>query len=296
MAKTSLLGKNPTKPVFSFITTCKGRLPHLQQTLPLMVQQEDSEVIVVDYGCPQKTGDWVAQHYPQAKVVRVTDDEGFCKSRALNLGAQAARTEWLIFIDADIRLVGDLLSWLRPLLAPGNFFRAEIDHQRMDNFGTFACHRDDFAKTGGYDELLRGWGMEDNDMYQRLRSSGCTQHFYPARFLDPIQHGDEQRTQFSPYKNRWVSHMISSLYVQMKYDFQALLPEKDSQETHAKLYEHARNNVLRIIQEGANADTRIPLVLGDHPGLPCMNPIWGVERKLVYTLIPRLPGAAKGSD
>jgi glycosyltransferase involved in cell wall biosynthesis len=275
---------------FAFITTCKGRLQHLQQTLPLTAKQENSECIVVDYNCPQKTGDWVAQHYPQVKVVRVTDDEGFNKPRALNLGVREASAEWLVFIDADIRLAGDLLAWLTPQLARGNFYRAALTREKMDNFGTFACHRDDFAKTGGYDELLRGWGMEDNDMYYRLRATGCQQHFFPSHFLDPISHSDEQRTQFSPYKNRWVSHMIGSLYVQMKYDMESLQPELATKETHEKLYEHARQNVLRIINQGPNADMTVSLILGDHPGMPSQSPVWGVDRRLVYTLNPRQPG------
>jgi glycosyltransferase involved in cell wall biosynthesis len=289
MTDTSPATGPSAEPEFTFITTCKGRLHHLQQTLPLTAGQPNSETIVVDYNCPQKTGDWVEQHYPQVKVVRVTDDEGFLKSRALNLAVQASRTPWLVFIDADILLVGDLLGWLRPRLAPGNFFRPEIEFESMDKFGTFACHRDDFLNAGGYDELLRGWGMEDNDMYYRLRLNGCKQNFYPAGFIKPIPHGDEERTQFSPYRNRWVSHMIASLYVQMKYDLHALLPERDSSEFHEKLYEHAKMNVLRIIRQGANADLRVPLPLGDHPGMPCMNPFWGIERKMVYTLSPRAP-------
>lgn len=279
---------------FSFITTCKGRLQHVQQTLPSLVQQSDCECIVVDYNCPQKTGDWVEQNFPQVKVVRVTDDEGWIISRARNLGAQAANTEWLIFIDADIRLVGDLFSWLTPQLAPGNFFRAGITREKMDNFGTFVCHRDDFAKTGGYDELLRGWGKEDNDMYYRLRINGCTQHFFPAQFIDPIPHDDEQRTQFSPYKNRWVSHVISSLYLQMKYDLESLQPELATREIHQKLYEHARQNVLRIINQGQNADMTVYMELGDHPGMPSQNPVWGIERKLVYTL-KQLPPRTGGN-
>ncbi len=43
------------KPKFSIITTCKGRLEHLKQTLPAMLAQKDSEVIVVDYSCPHGT-------------------------------------------------------------------------------------------------------------------------------------------------------------------------------------------------------------------------------------------------
>lgn len=273
-------------PKFSFITTCKGRLHHLQQTLPLMVSQADSECIVVDYNCPQKTGDWVEKNYPQVKVVRETND-AWNISRARNLGAQAANTEWLVFIDADIRLTGDLFAWLDPRLAPGNFFRAGLTREKMDNFGTFTCHRNDFAKTGGYDELLRGWGKEDNDMYYRLRKSGCAQHFFPAHILDPIPHDDTQRTQYSPYKSRWVSHIISSLYLQMKYDMESLQPELSTADTHQKLYEHARLNVLRIVSQGPNADMTVSVTLGNHPGIPSQSPVWEVQRKLVYTLSPR---------
>lgn len=269
---------------FSFITTCKGRLQHLQQTLPLLVQQENSEVVVVDYSCPQKTGDWVEQHHPQVKLIRVTDDEGFCLARARNLGAQASSAPWLIFIDADIRLTGDLLPWLQSRLEPGTYYRAGVT--TLDNFGTVACHRDDFARIGGYDEILRGWGMEDNDFYYRLRASGCKQQIFPGEFLDAIPHDDEARTQFSPYKNRWVSQAIAYLYLQMKYDLESLTPQKPGQEMNQKLYEHARQYVQRTLQQGKNAGLNVRLTLGPHPGVPGVNPIWRVQRELVYTLQP----------
>lgn len=285
-------------PKFSFITTCKGRLQHLQQTLPLMLEQPNSECIVVDYNCPQKTGDWVAQHYPQVKVARVTDDDGWIISRARNLGAKAASSEWLIFIDADIRLAGDLTSWLSPKIGQGNFFRAGITREKMDNFGTVACHRDDYAKTGGYDELLRGWGKEDNDFYYRLRTTGCAQHFFPADLLNPIAHGDEERTRFSPYKMRWVSHIISSLYLQMKYDMALLQPESNTPEMHQEIYDHARQNVQRYVAQGGGSpgnqtSMEVFFSLGEHPGIPSQSPVWAIERKLVYTLNPRTVAAAK---
>jgi len=70
---------------FAFVTTCKGRLHHLQQTLPLIAAQAPDEIVVVDYGCPQNSGDWVEAHFPGVKVVRTTDDPGFCLPRALDL-------------------------------------------------------------------------------------------------------------------------------------------------------------------------------------------------------------------
>ena len=66
------------------VITCKGRLHHLKQTLPLIVAMGTSEVIVVDYGCPDGTGDWVEANFPGVTVVRVDDDPGFSPARSRN--------------------------------------------------------------------------------------------------------------------------------------------------------------------------------------------------------------------
>jgi hypothetical protein len=49
--------------MLSLITTCKNRLPHLKQTLPLMLQQPRAEV-VDDYGYDQGTASWVREQHP----------------------------------------------------------------------------------------------------------------------------------------------------------------------------------------------------------------------------------------
>jgi hypothetical protein len=71
----------------AFITTSKGWLHHIRQTLPLIVAQSPAEIVVVDYACPEQTGDWVEARYGSVKVLRVSDDPGFCVSRARNIGA-----------------------------------------------------------------------------------------------------------------------------------------------------------------------------------------------------------------
>jgi hypothetical protein len=43
-------------PKFSIVTTWKGRLRDLQQSLPTFVSQAAAEVVVVDYDCPEGTG------------------------------------------------------------------------------------------------------------------------------------------------------------------------------------------------------------------------------------------------
>ena len=88
----------------ALITTCKGRLHHLRETLPLMASQGADEIVVVDYGCPDGAGDWVEREFPGVRVVRVDDDPGFCLPRARNAGARASSARWLAFVDADVKL------------------------------------------------------------------------------------------------------------------------------------------------------------------------------------------------
>jgi glycosyltransferase involved in cell wall biosynthesis len=69
--------------MISFITTCKNRLSHIQETMPLLyAEAAKEEIIFVDYGCTQGSSDWVKAHYPKVKIVLVNDDPGFCAARA----------------------------------------------------------------------------------------------------------------------------------------------------------------------------------------------------------------------
>lgn len=78
---------------FSIITSCKSRLGHLKQTLPHFVTQADTEVIVVDYSCPEQTAAWVKQNYPKVILVEVPGQPYFCVNHARNLGAEVASGE-----------------------------------------------------------------------------------------------------------------------------------------------------------------------------------------------------------
>ena len=177
------------------VITCKGRLHHVQQTLPLIVALGTSELIVVDYGCPDRTGDWVEANHPGVTVVRVDDDPGFWLARARNIGASHATADWLLFIDADIMVDARWYSWMQEHLQSGNFYRRAlvVGIRDADTHGTVICARADFDAVGGYDEVYRGWGGEDEDIYPRLNVMGVAEQTFPASLAQAIKHGDEER-------------------------------------------------------------------------------------------------------
>jgi len=204
----------------AFVTTCKGRLHHIQQTLPLMVAESPAEIVVVDYGCPQGAGDWVASNYPEVTVVRVDDDPGFCLPRARNLGAQKTSASWLCFIDADVKVTPGWTQWMAENLDPRCFYRAGmVNGERIkDTWGTVLCSRKAFADVGGYDEAFGGWGGEDDDLYERLKMFGYRELTYPAHFVDAIHHDDVERTLFHDIKDKELQFFVNRFYAEAKLD------------------------------------------------------------------------------
>jgi len=212
----------------SIVTTCKGRLHHLRQTLPRMLASGADEVVVVDYGCPDGTGDWVERHCPGARVLRVDDDPGFCLARARNLGARAAHGDWFAFVDGDVMIAPGWVDWMRQHLGAGHFYRAgPIDGTRHpETWGTAICARRDFESVGGYDEAFRSWGGEDSDLYLRLEQRGVVESDYPPHFVEAITHGDDERTTWSELKSRDANLIVNRCYTAAKQQLTALLGSK----------------------------------------------------------------------
>lgn len=167
---------------YSIITTCKGRLEYLRRSLPSFLAQINSEVIVVDFDCPQGTAAVVETEFPQARVVHILNEPEFLPSVARNAGAKAARGEILVFIDSDIVLRDDFTRRIQemPLGSFGEFFGPN------DVRGTCVVPRMAFERIGGYDELIKGYGGEDLDLYARLILAGLARELLDLAYIREI--------------------------------------------------------------------------------------------------------------
>jgi glycosyltransferase involved in cell wall biosynthesis len=202
------------------IVTCMGRLSYLKRTLPSVLTGMDATYCLVDYSCPDRSGDWVQGHYAEEcgsgriEVVRSGGHETFHKAAALNLGAHHATqrgAEYLCFLDADTLVYPALGAFVHSNLEPRQFLVAL--HGRS-LFGFLVVPARELEAQGGFDESIVGYGGEDIEMRLRLHLvAGLSYVDAPLHSLHGIQHRPSLRTAHYSERNQEVSNDANLFYV-----------------------------------------------------------------------------------
>jgi glycosyltransferase involved in cell wall biosynthesis len=234
-------------PRYSIITTCKGRWHHLVESLPALLRQPDSEVIVVDYDCPDKTADHVARDFPAARVVRVTGVTGFNASHARNVGAAEARSDTLVFVDADVVISDQFIPFVDENVGENAFAKPQDPQVLLDNSmqGTCVVHKRHFNLVGGYDEVLQNYGGEDLELYERLATARVDRVLLsPSTFIRVIEHGQDDRGRFFE-KGSDLGFLIGKVYRVAKDMMIRVNGSFDVEiETRQQLYDE----IIRLVQ------------------------------------------------
>ena len=268
-------------PDISFITTCKGRLSQLRRSLPHMLAQPNSEVIVVDFDCPDRAADWVSSNYPSIKVVCATDRPRFNASAARNLGAAQAQSEWLCFIDADITPCDGFVQILADTLRPGHYYHGAPFFP--DKYGTFLCRREDFDRVGGYDEVFDAWSQEDKDLYRRLEWSGLRVAHFDNALLSAEFHNDDLRTRYFGLADRWLGMRLNGFYLYAKADLIRLTGQLPSLALRQALYAEVKK-AFATNPQTPQLEIGLPLPADDD-----VAPGWTMKRRIMLTIVPHAP-------
>jgi hypothetical protein len=187
----------------TIVTTCMGRLSQLKVTLPRNLLL-GFPIVLVDWSCPEHVGDWVEANLTGVSVLRVPGEAYYSMSRSRNRGLALVQTEFVAFLDGDVFMRQPIIPWLN----------AEIKNQV--NWGsiyggslivsTAVCR-----ELGGYDEVLEGWGAEDDEMFDRLNIRlGRKQA--PRDAWRRTMHSDEERVVNFKVKNMALTYQIGSQY------------------------------------------------------------------------------------
>ncbi len=269
-----------------FVTTCMGQLSDLALTLGRLVAQPFCCCVVVDYCCPERCGEWVAANHPSVRVVRVASRAEYCRAEARNIGSQAADTPWLCFLDADIQIAPNFAETIMPRLSPGCFYFP--DPPLAETSSVLICPREEFLRTGGYDDVPSAWMEDVDDLRDALELLGVRRASVPAALLVRIAH-DQARSARQASPEAVLGQAINRVYRILKRDAATLRGSPLTLSMRRNLYQTVRDVVTTAWTEDKPGDLSVRLPFGIVPGG------WTLPRSLIYRLVKELtPEAAMG--
>lgn len=204
-------GDRDPVPLISVVIPVGGRDRHaaLMAVLRAFLRQtiREIEIIVVEQGLAPLGAGALPAGVRYLGEAGGAEEAGFNKSRLLNAGVRLARAPWVLLHDADIvvpaRYVEAILvrgraGWeaVRPIRFLFYAGREEsagfIAHGRLSgsiervtqNFpgASTAITREAYGAIGGHDEGFVGWGGEDTEFLDRLR----TRRLFPGHFAPAL--------------------------------------------------------------------------------------------------------------
>ncbi len=197
------------KPFFSIVISALNEEKYLPRLLDDLTHQKekDFELIIVDGGSKDNTvsiANKFKNDFNRFKLL-LSDKKNLCYQR--NLGAKKSEGNYLIFLDADIRIRNDYLSTIKKVIEKGFYlFLTTYQFDDSDKFDTFLIQlsnytlellklinkqmapgynfiifREVFNKIGGFNE--KATISEDHDLSMRIQKAGVKIHIIPKKLL-----------------------------------------------------------------------------------------------------------------
>ena len=266
----------------TFVTVCKSRLSHIQQSLPQLARQAHSQTVLVDADCPEKVSVWAAEHCPNVQTITLPTATPFNLAASRNAGLAKVTTPWVCFIDADVIVMPDFAETVVPQLSANQFYN--FDTRKGPSIsGSVIVETAMARKVDGYDDAIIGWGGEDIDFYNRLEAVGCTRVELSSDALQTvIQHESALRTQNYEFKSMKTSSAITALYRTLKLQLGRLKPDIAlTKPMRDEMFANARKAVLAA---QSSASKTIEFQIGIPPDPSISFPGSKLEQRLWFKL------------
>lgn len=223
------------QPKIAFCTTCKGRLPHLRETLAKNIvdnrSYKNAVFVVLDYN----SNDGLAEHIEakhQADIeagnlalYRFKDSTKFHMAHAKNIAHRCGILEGadiLVNVDADNFTGENFAGWIAEQFRYPNILIQAMTNRWVNiggedrwlsmaqngnyevpvpkgSSGRIGISANGFLKAGGYNEKFDSWGPDDKDFNVRLRRLGYGHQLIDRKFLSTILHNDRLRFREYPH-------------------------------------------------------------------------------------------------
>lgn len=231
----------------TLVTGCKGRLRFIQEAMPTWLAIPGLQIVVVDYDCPERVGDWaeqVGRETGRVRVVRVGPRPVFSPSEMRNCGVAAVTTPWLFLVDSDVCLKPAVVGLLRSPV-PGRYYRVPGSEEGIA--GTLLTETEVFRRIEGYDEAYESFGHEDIDLVNRMDLVGSSLEPLDKSVLRHIPHGDELRVQFFEVKDRNFNNVINTAYGNLRLEVHRVSGVYPSIDVRRQIYKWVKGAVVDLV-------------------------------------------------
>ncbi|EGR2182030.1 TPA: glycosyltransferase [Vibrio parahaemolyticus] len=189
------------KPGISIVSCCMNRNENLLKALKTWVKLPVDEIIIVDWSSSERVIESIKSiQDDRIKVLRVEGEPKWILTYGFNVGLRFASYTKVFKFDADIEVSLDFLE--RNNFGHNQFVRGYwksaldegLESQVYVN-GSFGAYKEHLKEIGYYNELIRTYGWDDSDMYERLSAScGLSTTYLDFRSVLHMEQKEVERT------------------------------------------------------------------------------------------------------
>ncbi|GAA3779643.1 glycosyltransferase [Flavobacterium ginsengiterrae] len=184
-------------------------LERIKNSLNSLLSQSnmDFEVIFVDYGSQLEISKEVKELLSEYKFVEYVYSyniyQPWSRSKAINIGLQFTKTEYVFIADIDIFFHPNFIDKLYSLKQENTNYYFQVGYLNKQEsllkkeFNDYKIESKSIAEgkglsffklnsllsINGFDEFFHFWGAEDQDIHQRLQNNGNKEIFYNKEIL-----------------------------------------------------------------------------------------------------------------
>lgn len=194
-----------------FCTTCKGRVQHIERTLPQnLADNPEAKFILLDYNSQDHLQQYLKDNHSkdiaEGRLIVYSFPEAtrFNMAHAKNMAHRCGILEGgeiLVNLDADNFCGRGFDQYVRENCLEDTYLSAKWDWKSFPRgcSGRIVVTAQAFLKAGGYDEKYADWGPDDKDFEARLTKLGYINIAIAREFLDAIKHTDKMRFREYPH-------------------------------------------------------------------------------------------------
>lgn len=190
-----------------FCITCKGRLGHIEKTLPQNIKDNpDAKFILLNYNSQDNLLNYIKSNHKKdidkGKLILYTypEPKKFHMAHAKNMAHRLGIMEGgdiLCNLDADNYTGHRFDKYIENffLLTKDEFLYAKMIKGVLPRgiSGRIVVTKQQFLNAGGYDEKYNTYSPDDKDFNARLLRLGYTRKEIPNQYLQAIRHTDKMR-------------------------------------------------------------------------------------------------------